>query len=223
MLDLLECRDKLLVDGWAVVPPSPESLIVANACANLPLEFISSGKMFLRKIFKEDSPNVPQELYDFSVRSDALAVTEAYLKEPVKVASLRLFHSVYVGGPPLKSQLYHCDGGFDDMVKLFIYCSDVGPENGPFSYLPMAVSSELWKKTDYATTRRLTDEQVERAVGKVTPLQWMGPKGTVCLVDTSKMFHFGARVNKGAAPRLVVAIQYVRASENVRACHDEYA
>ena len=221
MLDLLECRDKLLVEGWATVPPSPESLVIANVCADLPLDFISSGKMFLRKLFKEDSPNVPQELYDFSVRPDALAVTATYLKEPVKVASLRLFHSTHVGGPPLKSQLYHCDGGFDDMVKLFVYCSDVGVKNGPFSYLPMDVSSELWKRTDYATTRRLTDAQVEQAVGKVTPLQWLGPKGTVCLVDTGKLFHFGARVDKGAAPRLVVAIQYVRASEEAGNCYEE--
>ena len=205
--------DKLLVEGWEQLPPSTESLAAAEACAKLPLAFISSGKPFLRKLFKEGCDNIPPELLQLAENKAIVAAVETYFGEPIKVASLRLFHSIYVPAAPYKSQLYHCDGGPLEMVKLLLYCSDVTSENGPFSFLPLDISAELWNKTNYSTDRRLTDAQVEQAIGKVEPLQALGPKGTMFLLDTAKLFHFGARVSQGAAPRLAAFIQYTKANE----------
>mgnify|MGYP001594674509 CR=1 FL=1 len=215
--------DRLLVDGWEQLPPSAESLAAAEACAKLPLAFISSGKPFLRKLFKEGCENIPPELLRLAEDKDIVAAVEAYFGEAIKVASLRLFHSVYVPAAPYKSQLYHCDGGPLAMVKLLLHCSDVTPKNGPFSFLPLDTSAELWAKTNYSTDRRLTDAQVEDAIGKIEPTHALGPKGTMFLLDTAKLFHFGARVDKGAANRLVAFVQYVKASDTFGATYDETA
>ena len=206
---------KLLTDGWVITPPSLESLAAADACAKLPLDFLlkRTNKPFLRKIFMEGCDNIPPELLQLAENKDITEVVERYLGEPIKVASIRLFHSVYVPTAPFKSQLYHCDGGPLTMVKLFVNCSDIGPENGPFSFLPLDISKKVWEETSYDTTRRLTDAQIEKAVGPVSPTQLLGPKGTICLADTSKLFHYGARVSRGAAPRLIAVVQYAKASD----------
>ena len=205
-MDLL---GKLQAEGWTLVPATlaPEGLAAANACAALPKEYLSErGKPFLRKLFKEGCENIPSELYALGENKNILATVEAYLGEPAHVVSIRLFHSIHTEGIK-KSQLYHCDGGPEKMVKLFLHCSDVTLNDGPFSFLPITASKKVWKRTNYDDTRRLTDDEVRAAIGPIQPIQILGAKGTMFLVDSAQCFHYGARVNKGGE-RLVAVIQY---------------
>jgi hypothetical protein len=96
-------------------------------------------------------------------------------------------------------------------VKVWVYCSDVGPESGPLTVLDASASDALADAIgyDFDEGYRVPDEQVSSFVGEhgVTPLE--GPAGTVALVDTSRCFHFGSRVRPGAPPRRMVLFQYL--------------
>jgi hypothetical protein len=97
-------------------------------------------------------------------------------------------------------------------VKIFVLCSDVRPENGPLTLLDAARSAQVRRATRYRYHDHLTDAQVQEVVGSAPPAQVVGTAGTVCLVDTSRCFHFGARVTPGAAPRLVAMVQFLNPS-----------
>ncbi len=108
------------------------------------------------------------------------------------------------------SQLFHLDGEDTRQIKIFVLCSEVGPENGPLQLMDAVTSARVRDALGYQYRSRVTDEQVREILGeaKLTPV--VGAPGTVGLVDPSRCFHFGSRVTQGADPRLVANVQYLR-------------
>jgi hypothetical protein len=74
--------------------------------------------------------------------------------------------------------------------------------------LDAATTRDVQRRTGYWYRHRLTDEQVQAAVGTPREHVILGPTGTTVFVDTSRCFHFGSRVAAGAPPRLAAMIQY---------------
>jgi hypothetical protein len=123
--------------------------------------------------------------------------------------SIQLFYSGAYDREPISSQLYHCDADDRRQVKIFVMCTDVRSENGPLTVLDATRSRRVRRATRYHYHSRLTDQQVEAIVGTAPPTEMVGPPGTMCLIDTSRCFHFGSRVTPGAAPRLVAMVQFL--------------
>lgn len=114
-----------------------------------------------------------------------------------------------VQATPRMSQLFHCDGEDLRQIKIFVLCSAVGPENGPLQLMDAATSARLRRTTAYQYRARMTDERAAEVLGPLSLTPVLGEPGTVCLVDTSRCFHYGSRVEQNAAPRLVANIQYL--------------
>ncbi|WP_137388685.1 phytanoyl-CoA dioxygenase family protein [Rhodoligotrophos defluvii] len=144
------------------------------------------------------------DIMRLAVSRPILDSVSAYLGEVPIVSQI----SVLVSPPnesQIGSQLYHLDFADEKQVKLFVYVHEVGEENGPFTFVPVAESEKLVRQFNY-DRGRLTLEQVDSAIGKQGQVQVMGPPGTAVLVDTSRCMHYGSNRNK--TTRVALLIQY---------------
>lgn len=104
------------------------------------------------------------------------------------------------------AQLFHQDKEFIRFVKVFIYLTDVGANNGPHAYVDgshRSYQSLLGDETPFST--RLSDEQIRRAFGTSALVPVVGQRGTVLFADTSG-FHKGSPVLEGH--RLLAQLEY---------------
>lgn len=104
------------------------------------------------------------------------------------------------------AQYFHFDMDRFKWLKIFIYVTDVGPENGPHSFVAGshrsgAIPSALLDK-GYA---RLSDEEVKSNFAKEDFIEFSAPRGTIIAEDTRGL-HKGRHVESG--DRLVMQIEF---------------
>jgi hypothetical protein len=146
----------------------------------------------------------------FALSESIVAPVAAYLGIVPVLHLVDLWYSFHGADEPKSSQRWHLDSGDTTQVKVWIHCSDVGPESGPLTVIDASTSEELAERIDYdfGEGHRVDDKEVEDFAGAaITPLE--GPAGTMHFVDTSRCFHMGSRVAEGGTPRRVFVAQYL--------------
>ncbi len=155
-----------------------------------------------------DSP-----LMRFALDPKIIDIVSAYLGMVPILSNADIWCSMYAGSLPSNSQLYHCDWIDRTQVKVFLFCSEVTSASGPLVVLDAATSSRIRARTQYTfggQGARLQDDEVERLLDNdVRPIEFVGSVGTVGLVDTSRCFHYGSRLQEGAKPRIMAMVQYL--------------
>lgn len=203
--------------GFVVAPPGrfPETAAIVNearaALARYDAATPPAGKnrkRFLQNVLDASTLTLDSAILRLALRGDVLSSVSRYLGVVPLLTTISVFHSDTVAGDPTSSQLYHCDGDDVTQIKIFVYCTDVDAPSGPLTLLDAATTREVQRRTGYWYRHRLTDEQVQAAVGTPQEHVILGPTGTTVFVDTSRCFHFGSRVAAGAPPRLAAMIQY---------------
>ena len=139
-----------------------------------------------------------------------IAIAEMYLKSLPTIGGVDVWWSARYGNEPASSaaQLFHFD--FDAppaWLKLFVYVTDVGPDNGPHVYVKGS------HRADIAPARalrargytRISDEQMTAAFGQAALTSITGPRGTAFLADT-RGFHKGTLPTAGH--RLIAQLLY---------------
>jgi|SRR5688572_30579948 hypothetical protein len=139
-----------------------------------------------------------------------LDVANAYLRLWAKLSYVDLWYTAQQPATDdrVASQNWHVD--FDDkhLLKAFVYLSDVGPEQGPFEYVPGSQpggrhhSVRPWVPMGYG---RVPDEDVARNVPSEEIATFTGPKGTLILCNTSGL-HRGGFATSG--PRVLATATY---------------
>ena len=89
------------------------------------------------------------------------------------------------------SQLWHRDVNDSMILKLFIYLSDVGSENGPLNFIPSGASNRVPHMSHYnddATIKKFVEADMWRQIE--------GPAGTAFIIDTHNCLHCGSRCQK---------------------------
>ena len=132
---------------------------------------------------------------------DAVA---AYLGEVPIVSNVSLLVSV-PNHTQLGSQLYHLDFADEKQIKFFVYVDAVDLDNGPFTFVPAALSEQLVGSFRYDRGRLGLDE-VREAAGPGGEISVTGPAGTALLVDTSRCHHYGS--NRNRSIRVALLVQY---------------
>ena len=108
-----------------------------------------------------------------------------------------------------KSQQYHTDDIDKTQVKCFINCNEIGPRNGPFTFVSGDASDAIRRKLKHGWRGpRLPDEEVTKNCRNGDVVVVTGGPGSGVLVDTSRCLHFGSRCREGY--RLVIMFQYTR-------------
>lgn len=151
-----------------------------------------------------DNQDVQQLLADRSL----LALAQRYLGcEPIADVLSMWWHTNHHTQPDSEAaQFYHFDLDRLKWLKIFVYLTDVGPENGPHSFV---VGSHARDGIPWRLRRkgyvRLSDEEVESTYGAQRCLHIAAPRGSIIVEDTRGL-HKGATV-RGAA-RLVLQLQF---------------
>jgi hypothetical protein len=137
-----------------------------------------------------------------------LAVAQAYLKTlPVfDLAAMWWTTGFQKEADSASAQLYHFDMDHNKWIKIFIYLTDVTPENGPHCYIegthkPLSKPGSLLDR-GYA---RIPDMDLREHYSPDRFKEVCGPVGTIIAGDTSA-FHKGKPVVHGH--RLVLEFEY---------------
>ncbi len=118
-------------------------------------------------------------------------------------------------GPWRSSQLWHIDYHADPLIYVIVALRDIGPDDGPLTFLGQAASERVSAALGYRSrgaTHRVPDEAVNAHVEPDEVQRFVASAGTVMFLDSSRCFHFGSR--KPASPRYQLQYAYVSPIRN---------
>lgn len=166
------------------------------------------SKPFFANICDEKAVARYPDLVAFAKSEAVFEIATDYLKTVPKLSAFGIFYS-----PPNdtleKSQMWHIDDEDFCQIKCFINVHEVGPGNGPFTFIPAAKSEEIRRKLGHSWRgKRLEDAEIMAHCDEGDILALTGAPGSGAFVDTSRCLHFGSRSRGGH--RLVMMFQYTR-------------
>ena len=222
------CADRLRSDGYLVF----ERALPEDACERL-VTFAAETPAVVRRMDHEPR-NLPRRLarfdaqaplavrYDYetgALLDDAdvqalladpslLRLVQEYLgSEPVADVLSMWWHTAYHTAPDSEAaQYFHFDLDRIKWLKVFVYLTDVGPDNGPHSFVAgshrsAGIPADILRRG----YERLSDEEVHGRYGSERCKQFCAPRGSVIVEDTRGL-HKGAHVR--GAPRLILQLQF---------------
>lgn len=223
-----DCADQLRRDGYLVF----ERALPAEACDRL-MKFALDTPAVVRRMDHEPR-NCPRRAalfdakaplavrYDYetgALLADAdvqalladpslLRLVQAYLGcEPVADVLSMWWHTGYHTAPDSEAaQYFHFDLDRIKWLKIFIYLTDVGPDNGPHSFVAgshqtSGIPPDILRR-GYV---RLSDEEVHGRYGNERCKEFCAPRGSIIVEDTRGL-HKGAHVR--GDPRLILQLQF---------------
>ena len=176
---------------------------------------------FMRSVLSNQDLAQHPELVDFALSDGLLSPVTHYLGFVPHLNRIDLLYSVAHGGDEaISSQMYHLDPEGLRQAKLFLNLRDVGPDEGPFTFIPALETQRIVKAVKQQrppesemVMARFLDSELEAVGGLEKAISVMGPVGSAGLVDTSRCLHFGSRVKPGTY-RLCLYIQYCGSREH---------
>jgi hypothetical protein len=221
-----ELRERTQVEippqaGYLVLEPG--SIAGADAVVQAGNELIESighealcasaqkGGFMAKEFMPRDATELDSPYMRFALSEDVVGPIAGYLGFVPLLTQVDIWYSVHDPSPPHLSQLWHLDHADTTQVKVWIHLNDVRSDNGPLTGLDATASDALADRVAYDLNRsyRIDDEQVEQVAGTDALVRFEGPPGTVDFVDTSRVFHFGSRVDQDAEPRRLFFVQYL--------------
>ncbi|NWG24076.1 MAG: hypothetical protein HXY30_06595 [Pseudorhodoplanes sp.] len=162
---------------------------------------------FVNLLEPADLDNNP-ELLALARSRPVLEAAAAYLGTVPELSGIGVFLSP-ANQSLEKSQQYHTDDVDTTQVKCFVNCNDIGPNNGPFTFITADASDALRRKLKHGWRGpRLSDEDVTKNCSPEDVVSITGGPGHGVLVDSSRCLHFGSRCREGY--RLVIMFQLTR-------------
>ena len=156
-------------------------------------------------------------LFDFVLSDNILQIAADYLGEIPVCVGIKLWCTPPSDLDNLKgSQMYHRDGQkwLLRRAKFLVNMDDVDENCGPFTFLPADVSQRVSESIGSMKEQgRVSDEKVYRVAKPSDNVSLIGPAGTGAAVDSSRCFHYGARVKRGE--RLLLQFHFLRHADAV--------
>jgi hypothetical protein len=153
-----------------------------------------------------DNADVQRLLADHSI----LSVAQEYLGATPRADILSMWwHTNFHSQPDSEAaQFYHFDMDRIKWLKIFIYLTDVGPNDGAHSFVEGShrtggIPYDLLQK-GYV---RLSDEEVRSHYGDAKQIAFVAPKGTIIIEDTRGL-HKGNAVQPNGSSRLMLQLQF---------------
>lgn len=167
------------------------------------------GKAFHRNHIASDEHI--EVLLRLALQPQLIAIAATYLGVLPVIADLDFVLSLPSPRPWNKSQLWHCDDDAPRQLKLFVYCEDVGADDGPFEMVPAGDSERVRSAIHYryaGRRYRVSDEVMDAHLARDRQLAIEGPGGSAFLVDTARCFHKGSRITAPDHRRIAGVVLY---------------
>lgn len=209
-----EIADK---QGFLICPPgsfhlSEHAVVEAEAIFvkhQADLYRSSSGKAYLQEIPLNGHLSEHSALMKFALDHEILGVVASYLKSVPVLREIRMMYSPNEGAFQGGSQLFHVDKEYPRMMKIFLFITPSGEQDGPLMALPADKSEVLWKSLGhFEPIHRLSDDQVFDQYSLEDTTAITGERGSVAFLDVARCLHFGSRPSSTSQPRLVVWFVY---------------
>lgn len=139
------------------------------------------------------------------VRNEFVEVAGGYLGIYPFLRSISAWLNFPTDLPECKSQLWHWDASDFRMLKVFTYLTDVGEENGPFTYLPGTHFQGYNRHLVARMKERFSSEDMAKRVGRDQWKVCTAAAGTVIFADTTG-FHRGGRCEQN--DRILVQAEF---------------
>ena len=154
------------------------------------------SKTFNRELLGSHPVLDPQVIYArFALQNPILQIANAYFGMYTRLRYYNVWHTFATQAEARESQLWHYDREDRQILKLFVYFSDVDDGAGPFTYADGSHPKKKLRRLPASFleggVRRSTDQQMAEVV---PPEQWIkctGSKGTIVFADT-RGYHKGA-------------------------------
>lgn len=165
-------------------------------------------KDYLVNIIEFDAP-MPADHPVVRLASDEriLSAVAEYMGMWPQIHAIGSWYNYPVDQEAKASQLWHRDPEDLKTVKIFIYLDDVGPKQGPFTYIPAThpFGPDCGTAPQHAHPRRVLDAEMERTFPRARWQSCTGPARTMVMADTVG-FHRGGNVEEGH--RLLITVTY---------------
>lgn len=176
---------------------------------------VTKNKDFWIRLSDEDLTgkklSTDNPMVDMALQPTFLKIAASYMKQAPYLSYTLLTLSRNVPGPLKASQLWHQDRDNTNMLKIFVYLTDVNETaTGPFTFFDKVISKKI--KNSFIM-RHLPDAEVFDNKQLPTPTQMIRPKLSIFLVDTSKCYHMGSRVEP-THERLMFSALYIGLPSN---------
>jgi hypothetical protein len=168
----------------------------------------SPGKTYLVSLLSNDI-DFQSPFLRLALHRHLLKVVNGYLGLRSCLRAINVWLNLPDDGPPKESQLWHRDGDDLQIVKVFIYFTNVDMESGPFWFIPGTHRGKGRKIAVPMEQGRVSDAQMREAIDSAKWKACLGRAGTVILADTTG-FHKGGRCEKDS--RLLLTFEYVSAA-----------
>ena len=184
------------MDGQSAMQPARDVLFDPNNPAAVRYDY--SAALLL------DNPDVQALLADQSI----LCLAQEYLGcQPLADVLNMWWHTNYHAQPDSQAaQFFHFDMDRIKWLKIFIYLTDVGSDNGPHSFVRGSQrSGAIPLRLLLRGYERLTDQDVRDNFSEDACLEFAAPRGSIIVEDTRGL-HKGAHVR--GEPRLILQLQF---------------
>lgn len=137
----------------------------------------------------------PDSVYArFALQHPILRIANEYFGMLTQLRYYNVWHTFVTRAQPRQSQLWHQDREDRQILKVFVYLSDIDQGGGPFTYAPGThFKGRVRQQPAYVLedgVKRSDDGQMGQVVPPECWISGTGPRGTIVFADT-RGFHKG--------------------------------
>ena len=169
----------------------------------------------------QTSLNLDSPYVRFCLQDEIIGIVSRYLREIPILTHIGVWNSspkYFVEHEYSETQFFHCDGDAGTQIKIFICVSNVTEESGPLCLLDARQSKTARRRLRYryhSSDYRVTDDEMGSVLPNYNIFQCIGDRGTIFFADTSKCFHYGARIADRERSRVLVWFNFIPISQTL--------
>lgn len=155
----------------------------------------ATKKSFFHNIYEVDIKSGRDELIDFATSKNIIEIISNYLKTLPIVSGVQIIKSD-INKNFFSSMNWHFDSHHNKLIKIIFPIHNLHDKHGPTSFLDKITTNKLIKKNFlFKSPRYFEDSEIKSYLPNLDNqiIKFLGKKGEVLLIDTSKCFHMGSR------------------------------